>query len=57
MSRHIAIVEDDEELRRNYAEALSRDGYEVRSYGSLAEAEKAFAAELPDMAILDGPYQ
>ncbi len=53
MSRHIAIVEDDEELRRNYAEALSRDGYEVRSYGSRAEAEKAFAAELPDMAILD----
>jgi len=53
MSRHIAIVEDYEELRRNYAEALSRDGYEVRSYGSRAEAEKAFAAELPDMAILD----
>lgn len=53
MSRRIAIVEDDEELRRNYAEALSRDGYEVRSYGSRAEAEKAFAAELPDMAILD----
>jgi two-component system OmpR family response regulator len=53
MSRRIAIVEDDEELRRNYAEALSRDGYEVRSYGSRAEAEKAFATELPDMAILD----
>jgi two-component system OmpR family response regulator len=53
MSRRIAIVEDDRELRRNYAEALSREGYEVRSYGNRAEAEKAFAAELPDMAILD----
>jgi two-component system OmpR family response regulator len=53
MSRHIAIVEDDEELRRNYAEALRREGYEVRSYGTKAEAEKGFAAELPDMAILD----
>ena len=53
MSRRIAIVEDDEELRRNYTEALSRDGYEVRSYGSRPEAEKAFATELPDMAILD----
>lgn len=53
MSHRIAIVEDDEELRRNYAEALSREGYEVRSYGTKAEAEKAFAAELPDMAILD----
>ena len=53
MSRCIAIVEDDKELRRNYAEALSRDGYEVSSYGNRTEAEKAFAAELPDMAILD----
>ena len=53
MPRRIAIVEDDEELRRNYAEALSREGYEVRSYITKAEAEKAFTAELPDMAILD----
>lgn len=53
MPRRIAIVEDDEELRLNYAEALSREGYEVRSYGTKSEAEKAFAAELPDMAILD----
>jgi len=53
MSRHIAIVEDDEELRRNYAEVLSRNGYKVSTYVNRQEAEKAFASRLPDMAILD----
>jgi len=53
MSRHIAIVEDDEALRCNYAEALQRDGYTVSTYTARPEAEKAFAARLPDMAILD----
>ena len=53
MSRCIAIVEDDAELRRNYAEALRRDGYDVSTYANRPEAEKAFAARLPDMAILD----
>lgn len=53
MTHHIAIVEDDEELRRNYAEALQRDGYKVNTYANRPEAEKSFAAELPDMAILD----
>ena len=53
MSRAIAIVEDDEVLRRNYTEALTRDGYVVQSYTGRIEAEKGFAAGLPDMAILD----
>lgn len=53
MSHHIAIVEDDEELRRNYAEALSREGYTVNAYSNRPEAEKAFGEKLPDMAILD----
>lgn len=53
MVHQIAIVEDDEVLRRNYAEALQRDGYEVKTYGGRAEAEKDFGQKLPDMAILD----
>ena len=53
MSRHIAIVEDDTELRKNYAEALQREGYAVSAYRNRAEAQEAFAEKLPDMAILD----
>jgi two-component system OmpR family response regulator len=49
----IALVEDDETLRNNYAQALIRDGYFVNSYSSRPEASKAFARKLPDLAILD----
>jgi two-component system OmpR family response regulator len=53
MARHIAIVEDDTELRENYTEALQREGYTVSAYKNLPEAQEAFAQKLPDMAILD----
>ncbi len=53
MSRHIAIVEDDTELRKNYAEALQREGYVVTTYRNRPEAQEAFREKLPDMAILD----
>ncbi len=49
----IALVEDDETLRSNYAQALMRDGYQVTSFSSRAEASVAFSRELPDLAILD----
>jgi len=49
----IALVEDDETLRNNYARALERDGYKVTRYSSRAEASSAFAQTLPDLAILD----
>ena len=49
----IALVEDDERLRANYSEALIRVGYAVTSYSTRAEASAAFAAKLPDLAILD----
>jgi two-component system, OmpR family, response regulator len=49
----IALVEDDETLRSNYAQALIRDGYQVNSYGSRKEASTAFDHKLPDLAILD----
>ncbi len=53
MSYTIALVEDDEALRNNYAQALIRDGYLVNSYDSRAEASMAFSKKLPDLAILD----
>jgi len=53
MAYHIAIVEDDAELLKNYAEALRREGYEVSGYPNRPAAQLAFAAKLPDMAILD----
>ena len=33
MSKLIAIVEDEEAIRNNYAAALSRQGYSVQGYG------------------------
>jgi len=53
MKRVIAIVEDEPAIRDNYAAAFTREGYAVRTYGSRAEALKAFAARLPDLAVID----
>lgn len=53
MVYNIALVEDDELLRANYARALKREGYNVISYNSRAEAQAAFNQKLPDLAILD----
>ncbi len=44
----IALVEDDETLRNNYAQALMRDGYQVTSYDSRQEASTAFSNTLPN---------
>jgi two-component system OmpR family response regulator len=49
----IALVEDDEMLRANYAKALQREGYHVITYCNRPEAEEAFNKSLPDLAILD----
>lgn len=53
MAYIIALVEDDDLLRVNYAQALEREGYLVNSYANRPEAEHAFSQKLPDMAILD----
>lgn len=53
MTYQIALVEDDPQLQANYAQALQREGYEVRAYSSRQEAMDAFAVTLPDLAILD----
>ncbi len=49
----IAIVEDDADQRQNYADALSRRGYAIKTYSSRDEALTAFKDYLPDLAILD----
>jgi two-component system, OmpR family, response regulator len=53
MSRIIAIVEDEPTIRANYTDALKRYGYEVHGYPDRPSAERAFAARLPDLVLID----
>ena len=53
MSRSIAIVEDDADQRNNYADALSANGFDVRTYGNRIDAFAGMKMNLPDLAILD----
>ncbi|MBV8784898.1 MAG: proteobacterial dedicated sortase system response regulator [Gammaproteobacteria bacterium] len=53
MKRLIAIVEDEPAIRDNYAAAFTREGFAVRGYADRAQALGAFAARLPDLAIID----
>jgi two-component system OmpR family response regulator len=53
MNKRVAIVEDEAAIRRNYAEALVRQGYQVQAYANRAEAEQGFEQQLPDLVLLD----
>ena len=53
MSYKIAIVEDEPDLRDNYADVFGQNGYSVTIHGSRPEAERAFESELPDLAVID----
>ncbi len=53
MSKTIAIVEDEPAIRENYADALSKQGYQVDQYPGREEAMHAFNQRLPDLALLD----
>jgi len=53
MSRHIAIVEDEIAIRRNFEDALRRQGYRVSGYADRHSALEAFSRRLPDMVIID----
>ena len=53
MKRQVAIVEDEPAIRDNYAAAFTREGYVVRTYGNRKQAMAAFAARLPDLAVID----
>ena len=53
MARRIALVEDDPTIRQNYADALTRAGYEVAAFGDRVSASRTLAARLPELAIID----
>jgi two-component system OmpR family response regulator len=53
MRRRIAIVEDDDAIRANYADVLNKHGYEVIAYADRAAAIAALRTRLPDLALLD----
>lgn len=53
MKKHIAIVEDEEGLRENYAAAFSRLGYQVKTFANRKSATQAFGVRLPDLVIID----
>ena len=53
VKKHIAIVEDEAALRENYAAALARHGYVVKTFANRKSAMQAFAIRLPDLAIID----
>ena len=46
-------MEDEETIREAVASALKREGHRVEAYADGAEAWTAFAASLPDLAMLD----
>src|ERR1700734_3416096 len=53
VKKNIAIVEDEPALRENYAAALARHGYQVKTYANRKTALQAFTARLPDLALID----
>ena len=53
MPRRIAIVEDEIAIRRNFEDALRRQGYQVSGYGDRESALDAFRSRLPDLVIID----
>ncbi|MGI9260380.1 MAG: response regulator, partial [Woeseiaceae bacterium] len=53
MSKRIAIVEDEQAIRENYASAFRREGYSVELYEARQPAIDAFDARLPDLVVID----
>jgi two-component system OmpR family response regulator len=53
MQKNIALIEDEQALRENYVDALTRQGYKVQAYADRLSAEQAFKHKLPDLAIID----
>ena len=53
MSKRIAIVEDEEAIRENYAAAFRREGYSVDLFEARQPALESFEARLPDLVVID----
>ena len=52
MSKHIAIIEDEQAIRENYGAAFRREGYAVELYEARKPAMDAFEVRLPDLVII-----
>jgi len=53
MSKRIAIIEDEQAIRENYAAAFRREGYAVELFDARQPAMEAFEARLPDLVVID----
>ncbi len=53
MSKRIAIVEDEQAIRENYAAAFRREGYAVELFEARQAAMDAFDIRLPDLVVID----
>jgi DNA-binding response OmpR family regulator len=53
MPSHILLVEDDERIRSAMRLALEGEGYEIDEAGSGEDALDRFAAQPPDIALID----
>jgi two-component system phosphate regulon response regulator PhoB len=53
MQAHILIVEDEAAIRDMIRIALQRDGYDIHSAASVAEARRLMASQKMDLAIVD----
>ena len=53
MSKRIAIIEDEQAIRENYAAAFRREGYSVELYDARKPAMDAFEARLPNLVVID----
>jgi two-component system response regulator ChvI len=49
----IAVVDDEDHLRKTLSQALRREGFAVRTYADGQEAWREFEKSLPDLVILD----
>lgn len=53
MRRRIAYVEDLDDVRAKYTQALRDEGFEVTAYASRQAALEGLQKELPELALLD----
>lgn len=51
--KRIAIIEDEQHIRENYIDLMTRYGYHVDGYADREQAMQAFNVRLPDLAIID----
>jgi two-component system OmpR family response regulator len=53
MQKIIALVEDDDIIRENYAELLADAGFVINAYANRQDALKGITDSPPDLALLD----